>query len=165
LGEFSDIDFVIVGRGPEEEALRGLAATLEIAERVHFVGWRSDVSAILKSSTLCVIPSRWEGMPNVALEAMTAELPLVATQAEGVSELLGPLAEQQSVAFGDAESFVQRVASILRDPQLAQHLGRLNRLRVENEFSLQKMVGRYERLYAELLEPLAAGENLENPSE
>jgi glycosyltransferase involved in cell wall biosynthesis len=101
-------------------------------------------------------------MPNVALEAMAAELPIVATQVEGISELLGPLAEQQSVTFGDAELLVKRIASILRDPQLAKQLGLLNRLRIENEFSLQRMVTEYERLYAELLVPLAGDEMLEN---
>jgi glycosyltransferase involved in cell wall biosynthesis len=152
LAEFADVDLVIVGRGPDEESLRGLAASQPLAGRVHFLGWRPDVPAILRGSTLLVLPSRWEGMPNVVLEAMASRLPVVATQVEGVSEILGSMADHQVVRFGDDPGLVMRIASILRDPRLAQQLGEQNRSRVEQEFGLPQMVTRYEQLYSELLE-------------
>jgi glycosyltransferase involved in cell wall biosynthesis len=152
LGEVSDVDLVIVGQGPEELALRQLAESLGLAQRIHFAGWRPDVPAILHGSSLLVLPSRWEGMPNVVLEAMATGLPVVATQTEGVAELLGPLADQQSVRFGDDRLFAERVASVLRDPQRARCLGEQNRARIEGEFSVEHMVSRYEDLYRELLE-------------
>ena len=57
--------------------------------RVHFTGWRSDVPGILAASELLVLPSRWEGMPNVVLEAMARRRPVLASDVEGVRELLG----------------------------------------------------------------------------
>jgi glycosyltransferase involved in cell wall biosynthesis len=152
LRDFPDVDFVLAGRGPDAEPLRQLADSLQIGSRVHLVGWRSDVPAILRSCSLLILPSRWEGMPNVLLEAMASALPVVATQAEGVTEILGPLADRQVVRFGDDEGLLDCVASFLRDASYARHLGALNRSRVESEFSLPQMVARYERLYGELLE-------------
>jgi glycosyltransferase involved in cell wall biosynthesis len=152
LSQVPDADLVILGKGPEERALRALADQLHISERVHFAGWRSDVPAILKSSSVLVLPSRWEGMPNVILEAMATSLPVVATQAEGVAEVLGPLAEQQAIPFGDDQALVAKISSFLQEPPRALRLGGLNRERVEKEFSLEQMVSRYDQLYRELLE-------------
>jgi glycosyltransferase involved in cell wall biosynthesis len=146
-----EVDFVLVGRGPEEESLRQLTESLGISHRIHFLGWRSDVPDILRRASLLALPSRWEGMPNVVLEAMAARLPIVATQVEGVAELLGPLAERQLVPYEDGVSFANRVTGFLQDSRLAQELGQLNAERVKSEFSLDRMVSSYERLYCELL--------------
>ena len=76
-------------RGRWKAALRRQCRDAGIAQRVHFAGWRADIPAILAASSLLVLTSAWEGMPNVVLEAMASGLPVVATQAEGVGELLG----------------------------------------------------------------------------
>ncbi len=83
-------DLLLVGAGPQRARLQQQAARLGISDRVHFAGFRADVPAILAASDVLVLPSRWEGMPNVVLEAMAAARPVVATDVEGVSELLGP---------------------------------------------------------------------------
>jgi starch synthase (maltosyl-transferring) len=152
LAEFADVDLVFVGHGPEEPALRRQASESGIADRVHFTGWRSDVPAILRSSALLVLPSRWEGMPNAILEAMAVALPVVATRVEGVEELLGPSSESQMVEFGDDEALARKVASILRDPRFAHELGQQNRARVLQHFSFQHMIAHYQSLYDELLD-------------
>jgi glycosyltransferase involved in cell wall biosynthesis len=143
-------DLLLVGDGPDREALVALARSLGLAERVCFMGWRSDVAAIFAASDLLVLPSAWEGMPNVLLEAMASGLPVVATQAEGVVELLGPLAELQSVRLDDARGFSERVAALLTDLEGAKELGARNRGRVSKEFSLDRMVERYSTLYERL---------------
>lgn len=147
-----DADLVIVGQGPEEGALRQLAESTNILSRVHFLGWRGDVPQILRYSSLLVLPSRWEGMPNAVLEAMAAGLPVVATEVEGLSELLGAAAALQLVPLEDDGLLADRIATLLQDPRQAQELGRLNRVRVESDFSLKRMVQSYEQLYCELLE-------------
>lgn len=144
-------DLLIAGRGPERERLEQLAQQLQIANRVRFLGWRADVPGLLSASDLLVLTSASEGMPNVVLEAMASGIPLVATQAEGVTEVLGDLADQQSVAIDDADGFCEKVVTLAQNRQLASDLGRQNRIRVKSEFSLEKMVVRYEQLYESLL--------------
>lgn len=152
LATVPDVDIVLVGKGPEHDRLVQQARSVGIADRVHFCGWRPDVPAILRSASLLMLPSRWEGMPNAVLEAMAAGLPVVATRAEGVTELLGPLAPHQIVEFADDEALLAKSASILRDASLAQQLGQENQSRATAEFSLQAMIARYQQMYKELLD-------------
>ncbi|MDX1944121.1 MAG: glycosyltransferase [Pirellulaceae bacterium] len=151
-------DFVLVGDGPERTSLAGLAAQLKIAERVHFAGWRDDVPAILAGAELLVLPSRWEGMPNVVLEAMAAGKPVAATRAHGVVELFGQGADRQTVAVDQPGTLAAKIGDFLQSPQALSELRQLNRLRAEHEFSLAAMIARYDRLYT----ALAAGKEGQN---
>jgi starch synthase (maltosyl-transferring) len=144
-------DLLLVGAGPQRQRLQSLAESLGVACRVHWAGWRSDVPAILRSCSLLVLPSRWEGMPNVVLEAMAAGRPVVCTRAHGVEEMLGPAAEQQTAAQGDAEGFVAQVVRLASEPGLAEELGRRNRRRVAERFSVGAMIAAYEQLYVSLV--------------
>jgi starch synthase (maltosyl-transferring) len=126
------------------------AAALKIHQRVHFVGYRANVPEILSASDALVLPSRWEGMPNVVLEAMAAGKPVVATDVEGVSEALGPATAQQVVRPGHAEAFAAKLNLILGDAALADALGRENQQRVRASLSIDAMVDAYQRLYASL---------------
>jgi glycosyltransferase involved in cell wall biosynthesis len=153
LAKLPNHDLVIVGEGPQRSALERLSGELGIGDRVHFVGWRADVPEILAAAEMLILPSRWEGMPNVVLEAMAAGKPVVATTAEGVVELLGERAAEQSVAVGKMQDFAARVLQFAQSPQLATDLGRANRERVLHEFSLQQMAGKYERLFSSLITP------------
>ena len=142
-----DHDLLLVGTGPQAGELRRLARELGIADRVHFAGWRDDVPRILRASDLFVLPSRWEGMPNALLEAMAAGLPVVATDVEGVRELLGAAAGEQVVAPADWRSLSQRIVELAGDRERASQLGRANQLRAA-DFSWPAMVAAYESLFS-----------------
>jgi glycosyltransferase involved in cell wall biosynthesis len=146
-------DLVVVGDGPQRDALHRLASHLHVADRVHFAGWRADVPAILAAADLLILPARWEGMPNVVLEAMAAGKAVVATRVEGVAELLGDAADEQLVDAGDMDSFGRRIIQVVQNAQLAANLGQQNQTRVVSQFSLQAMVQAYERLYVRLVSP------------
>jgi glycosyltransferase involved in cell wall biosynthesis len=150
LAELPGRHLLLVGQGPLLAQLRTRADELGLAGRVHFVGWRPDVPAILAASEMLLLPSRWEGMPNVVLEAMAVGLPVVATAAEGVRELLGPDAGCQVIPHGDAAALVQAAARLASDGLLRGELGAQNRRRAAEHFSLEAMVRRYEALYDEL---------------
>ncbi len=152
-------DLLIVGDGPEAARLQRQSADLELASRVHFCGWQPQVSEILRASDLLVLPSRWEGMPNVVLEAMACARPVVCMEAEGVLEILGPLAAPQSAPIGDAEVFISKVVKILSQPELAASLGRNNFQRVAENFSLRVMLRKYEALFTEVVGGLAPARN------
>lgn len=150
LPRVPDCDLVLVGSGGQRAELKRLASQLGIADRVHFAGWRADVAAILAASELLVLPSRWEGMPNVVLQAMACGQPVLATEAEGTRELLGPHRDPQLVAYGDTEAFAEKLVAIMSDSDFAATLGQKNRNRATEEFSLQRMVRAYEELWAGL---------------
>jgi glycosyltransferase involved in cell wall biosynthesis len=146
-----DHDLVLVGDGPERSALARQAESLGIAPRVYFAGWRADVPAILAAAEMLVLPSRWEGMPNVVLEAMAAGKPVVVRRVEGTEELLGDLGREQIVDAGPKELLADRVIHFAQNPQLAADLGRKNQQRAIQLFSIETMVEKYERLYDSLV--------------
>jgi glycosyltransferase involved in cell wall biosynthesis len=151
LSQVPDCDLLLVGEGPLRASLESAVRSAGIADRVHFAGWRADVPAILAASRLLVLPSAWEGMPNVVLEAMASRLPVLASNVEGVRELLGPSAATQTVRFGDSQALAGRIVSVLRDPGALGALGAENRRRAEENFSIARMVHAYEDLWASLL--------------
>jgi len=148
-----DHDLLLLGDGPERASLEALVRSLGLQQRVHWGGWSPHVPQILCASDLLVLPSRWEGMPNVLLEAMAAGLPVVSTRAEGVEELLGPLADEQCAPFGDTEAFLERVRRLIENRQAAVEAGHRNRERVAQYFSRQAMMQAYEELYTSLVTP------------
>lgn len=143
-------DLLLVGDGPQRSDLVRQAKRLGIGERVHFVGWRSDVPPLLAASDALVLSSAWEGMPNVVLEAMASGLPMVATDVEGVREALGPDSAEQIVPLDNPHDFCQKLMAIAGDRKLAARLGERNRARVAAEFSLTGMIAKYEQLYLDL---------------
>lgn len=151
LSEQDRTEVLFVGEGPLRKRLQGRCVALGVAERVHWLGWRADVAAILKASDLLLLPSRWEGMPNAVLEAMAAGLPVLASDCEGVGELLGPGAAMQTAPFGEARPWAQRAARLLGDRQLNEQLGVENRMRVQKHFSLRTMIESYEALWEALV--------------
>ena len=154
-GRQTQAHLVLAGEGPQRERLQQLAARLGVATHVHFSGWRPDVPRILAAADLVVLTSAWEGMPNAILEAMAAARPVVATEAEGIAEILGPLASEparQLVPADDAAAFVEAVLRLLGDESLASSAGLANRRRVEEAFTIERMVERYCELYRQLLD-------------
>jgi glycosyltransferase involved in cell wall biosynthesis len=148
------VHLVLAGEGPQEKRLRRLAMRLGVRDRVHFLGWRGDVPRVLAAADVLVLTSAWEGMPNAVLEAMAAAKPVVATEAEGVAEILGPLAREpatQLLAADDVEAFADTVVQLTQDNALARQVGLANRQRVQEEFTVARMVERYCELYRQLL--------------
>jgi len=152
LKQLPEHDLVFVGDGPDRAPLTSKIASLGLQDRVHLVGFRADVPAILAAAELLLLPSAWEGMPNVVLEAMAAGRAVVARDVEGVQELLGttPKSPQITPAH-EPQLLSQQVVAILSNPRLRESLGEQNRMRAEREFSLESMVQRYDQLYTSLL--------------
>ncbi len=151
LARLPDCDLLLVGEGPLRASLETAARAAGIAERVHFAGWRADVPEILAASDLLVLPSAWEGMPNVVLEAMASRLPVVASDVEGVRELLGPNAARQTVRYGDTQMLIDTMVSLMLDRTSLGSLGIENRRRAEENFGISRMVQAYEDLWESLV--------------
>lgn len=142
--------FVIVGDGPLRDALESQARAAGIADRVTFLGWRADVEVVLRGASLFWLTSRWEGMPNVVLEAMASGVPVVATTVAGTRELIRDGVEGFVVSGGTADGFVRHSRDLLLDPMQRQRVGSAARARAET-FSTARMVGAVSDLYGDVL--------------
>ncbi len=142
---------MVVGDGPERGALETLIAQLGLGDRVHLLGFRTDIPELLAGCDLFVLPSLFEGLPLSILEAMAAGRAVVATAiggndeavVDGVTGLLVPPADPQALA--DA------LRTLLREPERRRRLGEAGRRRAEAEFSATAMVRRVAAVYDEVL--------------
>lgn len=144
---------VIVGDGPRRVALKRFADALEIMPIVHFVGHRNDVTEIMRALDMLVLPSKFEGLPNVALEAMMAGKPVVGTRIAGTDEVVVDGETGILVPPQQPLELARAIRSILADPSLGKRMGAAGRERVLSEFSIEGMIAKYERLYEGLLQP------------
>ena len=144
-------DLILVGEGHARLTIESLIRERAIGNRVHLAGWQANVPGILAASDLLVLPARWEGMPNVVLEAMASSRPVLAADVEGIRELLGNDAGPQIAAPGDVAQWRANLDSILGDRMLAAALGRRNRRRAEEHFTLEAVTAAYTQLYLGLL--------------
>ena len=142
---------LVIGDGPQRAQLESLAQRLGIADRVYFLGNRTDVPRLLQAMDVFVLPSEWEGMPNAALEAMATGLPVVATAVGGTPEVVVDGVTGLLVPPRNSEALAQAIAQLLADPELRRRMGQAGRERVEQLFSVEQMVRKTEALYEELL--------------
>lgn len=152
-----DVDFLIVGEGRLESSLREEAARLGIADRVRFTGVRNDVPVLLGAVDVLALTSRWEGLPNVVIEAMATGAVAVATDVGGARELIVPGETGDVVAVGRADVVADAILRLLADPARASRLALAARARVEERFAVGAMVRRTEAAYGELLREAGVG--------
>jgi sugar transferase (PEP-CTERM/EpsH1 system associated) len=141
---------VIVGEGSERARIEAELVAAGMRDLAWLPGERQDVAAILRALDIFVLPSSGEGVSNVILEAMATALPVVATNVGANAELVADGTTGRIAAMDD-EALVQAIAPYARDPALARAHGQAGRARVEQRFSLDRMIERYHRLYLELV--------------
>ena len=143
-----DARLQLVGSGPDEPAIRARAARLGL--EVDFLGPREDVPALMAAADLLVLPSAFEGLPLVVLEAMAAGLPVVATRIGGVVEALGP-DHPWLVPPGDARALATALAAALDDPEGRKATAATQRARYDDFYTATRMGDDTARLYAAVL--------------
>ena len=141
---------LLVGDGPLRGQLESWAAEIG-ADRVQILPWQKDVSPLMKSTRLLILPSRYEGMPNVIMEAMAAGRPVVCSQVEGSHELLRHDWDRQSFPIGDAGAMMDRAEPFLKEDSLAGDAGKENLQHIEANFSITAMVDAYRNHYRQLV--------------
>lgn len=154
-----DSDLVIVGAGPELTALRDLARRHGIADRVHFAGHQANPYPLLARADLFVLSSRFEGMPNVLIEALACGLPVVSTDCpSGPREILVDGALGRLVPVGDVEQMALAMEQTLRSPPPPERQRRRAR-----QFDVTEIA----RRYADIILPsgLATGSRLPQAAE
>ena len=144
--EVPEARFMIVGDGPLREALERQACELGIADGVIFTGERGDIEALVRTASLFWLTSRWEGMPNVVLEAMASGVPVIATDVGGTGELVQDGVDGFVVAPNDADAFVRHSRDLLRDTAMRRRCAAAARAHAER-FSMPRMIDAMARLY------------------
>jgi glycosyltransferase involved in cell wall biosynthesis len=145
-----DLRTLIAGDGPLRERLEEAAQAYRLDGRVRFLGHRDDVPRLLAAADMLVLPSSYEGLPNVVLEAMRFRKPVVATAAPGTTEVVVDGETGLLVPIGDQVRLTRAIRDVVRDPELARRLGEAGRARVESHFGAAAMVARFAELYEQL---------------
>jgi glycosyltransferase involved in cell wall biosynthesis len=138
---------LLVGDGPLDGAVRRAVAGLGLQEAVTMTGLRSDVPRLLQAVDVFVSTSLWEGLPRTIIEAMATGLPVVATPADGVVDVLVDGQTGRLVVPGDPAAVAAAILDLLREPEVALRLGEAGRERVQ-EFDAFRMTRALELLYA-----------------
>jgi glycosyltransferase involved in cell wall biosynthesis len=142
-----EAQLLIVGDGPERDALHALARRLAPGDRVVFAGAIPDAARVLPLVDLYVTASRREGLPLAVLEAMACGLPVLATEAPGHVDAVEAEVTGRLVPLDDAPGLAAAAALLLRDPALRARMGRAGRERVEQRFSRARVLGEIADLY------------------
>lgn len=143
---------VIAGHGSDEAALRQLAMAEGVEEQVEFVGPLSHegVYRLMNRATLVLMPSRYEPFGLVALEAAQMARPVVASRVDGLAEVVSDGETGLLIPPEDPDALAEAVLTLLRDPALAERVGRAAQQRAADRFSFDRFLGEYEALYRRL---------------
>jgi glycosyltransferase involved in cell wall biosynthesis len=144
--------FLIVGEGPERDELERMADRLRLRSRITFLGQRHDILNIYNSLDLFLLTSVREGLPNVILEAMAMEVPVVTTNVGGVGELIRDGVNGRLFQPGDVEAIAGATVTLLRDRSLATRIAAAARQTVCRGFSFDERVRKLEHIYIEAME-------------
>ena len=145
------VRFVLFGEGAQRAKLEEQIAARGL--RAHFVlaGFRGDLDAHLPWADVVVLPSFTEGLPNVALEAGAAGVPVVATAVGGTPEVVIDAETGFLVPPGDPEPMAGRIADLCRDADLRERLGRAARERMREHFTFEAQGRAYQRLFESIV--------------
>ena len=152
-----DVRFLVIGEtsyGEEEyaERIRALHASLDLKDTVVFAGYRRDIPNVMASFDILAFPSHAEAFGVVLIEAMAMELPVVASNSDGVLDIVVNEETGILVPPRDHQLLAQGLLRLVEDPALRHRMGKSGRQRVLKHFDAQKLMERLEAIYASLLE-------------
>jgi glycosyltransferase involved in cell wall biosynthesis len=151
LADRKNLYFTIAGKGPLEESLRKRVLALGMADRIRFLGHFHDIRQIYDALDVYVLSSTREGLPNTVLEAMAMEVPIVATDVDGVCEAVAHDREALLVPARNPACLADGIRCLLDNPCLRDRLRRAARQKVEQEFSFARRMRRVENIYRKVM--------------
>jgi L-malate glycosyltransferase len=145
------IRLVMVGGGPERQALEAVARDCAIADRVLFAGPIDRPEGVIGLFDLFALSSDTEQMPYTVLEAMAAGLPIVATDVGDIKSMVAAENQPLIVRRDDEERYVQALEDLLLNPDLRRQIGAANRQRARAAFDQKAMVATYDALFSGMI--------------
>ena len=152
------VTLAVLGDGPERQALASLAERLGLGSAVEFRGAVKDVAPYLAQAGIFVLPSRFEGFPLALLEAISAGLPVVATEVDGNVDIVRNGVDGLLVPPDDPSALANALLRLLHEPGLATQLGDAARLRAASCFDVDRMVERTVDVFRHALRRDLSGE-------
>lgn len=148
---------VIVGEGPERDAILAVAREVGVERRLLLPGFLADPASYVGHFDIFALSSDSEQLPISLIEAMAAGLPVAATAVGDVSETVAPENRPLLTPPGQAAPLAVSLARLIEDPGLRAHLGEANRRRAAQDYSEESMIAAYRGVYADVLgRPLGA---------
>ncbi len=142
---------VLAGEGSKRAALEARAKELGLGTRVRFPGQVENLGPLLAAADAVALPSRWEGLPLVLLEAMVRARPVVATPVGGIPEVVEDGVHGRLVPVGDAAALAGALADFHRRPDEAARMGHRGAARVRESYTWPRVVEAFEAVYDEVL--------------
>lgn len=146
------VKLLVVGEGHLEDKLKAKVRELKIEERVIFTGFLEDVSEVTAILDISALPSFYEGMGRVVLEAMAAGKPVVASNVGGLTELVENEVTGYLIPPGDVGALADRLERLANDPDKRKEMGDRGSRRVRREHSAEKMVEMIHQVYRDHLD-------------
>tara|TARA_B100001123_G_scaffold219596_1_gene247804 strand:+ start:3210 stop:4382 length:1173 start_codon:yes stop_codon:yes gene_type:complete len=150
LNDHPAAHLAIAGEGEQLKSLEALVTKLNISDNVTFLGIRDDLPDIFSACDSLLMPSRNEGLPRVAIEAMAAGKPVIATDVGGTSEVVNHGETGILVDPGDIEKMGLLLSKLIGNVALQNRLGRAGQKRVIQHYSIENYVSRLDSLYCKL---------------
>lgn len=142
---------VVVGDGTEMDRLKRIAARLDVADRIHFVGYVENAYRFMKSFDAFILPSFTEGLPITVLEAMQAEIPIIATAVGEVPDLLEQGTYGELIQPGNAEIMASGLETVYRNKDEAKKKACGARMKAFDNYGTERMAKQYLELYRDVL--------------
>jgi glycosyltransferase involved in cell wall biosynthesis len=144
-----DARFFLLGEGPLREQLEAQARELGLGDRFVFAGFTRDVATALSAFDLSVFPSLWEGTPLTVFEALASGKPIIATDADGLADVLTDGRDARIVPKRNAQALADAIVAVMDDPQQRARLAAMARL-TSQRYDISVFVGKMEQLYMRL---------------
>ncbi|MFP4459122.1 MAG: glycosyltransferase [Candidatus Zixiibacteriota bacterium] len=144
---------LIAGKGPLENDLKAMITEKNLEKKVKLIGFVERPLDFLYSSDAVALPSRYEGLPNIVMEAMALGKVVVASSVNGVPELIEDGKEGFLVPSEDAKTLAEKMRYIASKYKDVEYLGKNARAKIQNEFTIPKMIDRLEMLFQSKLRP------------
>lgn len=154
-GEFvlknrNDVTFVAIGGGPNLDRIKN-SVSIEYMQKFRFVGKQYDVESIVKTFDIGVLSTFTEGISNAIMEYMAFEKPVIATDGGGTKELVLDSENGFLVEQGNISQLAEKIEFLLENPKIVSDMGKKGKERIENHFSIGKMIEQIFQVYKDNL--------------
>ena len=147
INKFSNVVFVFAGDGTLRQELETQVNALGLQENFRFLGFRKDVKELLFAFDVFVLPSLFEGLPNVILEAMASGRPIVATAVDGTPELIEHNETGLLVPPKSPHALQEQILNLLENEEKGSKLGRQAKEMAKQKFSFDQQFRKFEEVY------------------
>lgn len=145
-----NVHYLICGDGPLLESLKELSIQLNVEDNIHFLGFRTDIAELLNISDLYLLTAYQEGLPRALMEAMSAGIPVIASNIRGNVDLVEEGVNGFMSKPDDVDGFAKGIATLYKDRNLSGQMGRLNLIRVKS-YDISSVKMEMIKIYKEII--------------